>query len=52
MNFKEDLKKLNIELINEASLNFEEYYKFLVEYNEHVNLTAIKIGRASCRERV
>lgn len=41
MNFKEDLKKLNIELTNEACLNFEEYYKFLVEYNEHVNLTAI-----------
>lgn len=41
MNFKEDLKKINIELINEAFLNFEEYYKFLVEYNEHVNLTAI-----------
>lgn len=41
MNFKEDLKKINIELTNESSLNFEEYYKFLVEYNEHVNLTAI-----------
>lgn len=41
MNLKEDLKKLNIELTNEAFLNFEEYYKFLVEYNEHVNLTAI-----------
>lgn len=41
MNFKEDLKKINIELTNEAFLNFEEYYKFLVEYNEHVNLTAI-----------
>ena len=34
-------KKINIELTNEAFLNFEEYYKFLVEYNEHVNLTAI-----------
>lgn len=41
MNFKEDLKKINIELTNEAFLNFEEYYKFLVEYNVHVNLTAI-----------
>mgnify|MGYP001140334081 FL=1 len=41
MNFKADLKKINIELTNEAFLNFEEYYKFLVEYNEHVNLTAI-----------
>ena len=41
MNFKEDLKKINIELTNEAFLNFEESYKFLVEYNEHVNLTAI-----------
>lgn len=41
MNFKEDLKKINIELTDEAFLNFEEYYKFLVEYNEHVNLTAI-----------
>lgn len=41
MNFKEDLKKINIELTNEAFLNFEEYYKFLLEYNEHVNLTAI-----------
>lgn len=41
MNFKEDLKKINIDLTNEAFLNFEEYYKFLVEYNEHVNLTAI-----------
>lgn len=41
MNFKEDLKKINIELTNEVFLNFEEYYKFLVEYNEHVNLTAI-----------
>lgn len=41
MNFKEDLKKLNIELNDKLSLSFEQYYKFLVEYNEHVNLTAI-----------
>lgn len=41
MDFKEDLKKINIDLNEKASFRFEEYYKFLVEYNEHVNLTAI-----------
>ena len=28
------------------------YAELLVEWNEKINLTAIKIGRASCRERV
>lgn len=41
MNFKEDLKQLNIDLTDVASKRLQMYYEFLVEYNEHVNLTAI-----------
>lgn len=41
MNFEEELKKLNIELTEEASSKFSAYYKRLVEVNEVMNLTAI-----------
>ena len=41
MNFKEELKKLNIELTEEASFKFDAYYKRLVAVNEVMNLTAI-----------
>lgn len=41
MNFKEDLKQLNIDLTDVASKRLQMYYEFLVEYNERVNLTAI-----------
>lgn len=41
MNFKEDLKNLNIELDSVMEERFKTYYEFLVDYNEKVNLTAI-----------
>ncbi len=41
MNFKELLQKLNIDLTVKMEENFDIYFKFLVEYNEKVNLTAI-----------
>jgi 16S rRNA (guanine527-N7)-methyltransferase len=41
MNFKEELKKLNIELTEDASFKFDAYYKRLVAVNEVMNLTAI-----------
>lgn len=41
MDFKELLQKVNIELTDEKASSFDTYYKFLIEYNEKVNLTAI-----------
>jgi|SRR5690625_1220045 len=42
MNFKEDLRKhFNILLTNEQLEMFEIYYKTLIEYNKHTNLTRI-----------
>ena len=41
MNFKEELLKLNIDLSEDSSFKFEEYYKRLVSVNEVMNLTAI-----------
>lgn len=41
MDFKELLQKVNIELTDEMESSFDTYYKFLIEYNEKVNLTAI-----------
>lgn len=41
MDFKQDLLNLNIESSDSNLLKFEEYYNFLVDYNEKVNLTAI-----------
>lgn len=40
--FKEALKKLNIELTEEQNKNLEIYKDFLIDYNTHTNLTAIK----------
>lgn len=41
MDFISDLKSYDISISNEELNLFEEYYKYLVEYNEHTNLTAI-----------
>lgn len=41
MDLRSELKNLNIELNDNELLKFEGYFKFLVEYNEFVNLTAI-----------
>jgi 16S rRNA (guanine527-N7)-methyltransferase len=41
VNFNSLLEKLNIELTPKQLEQFEIYFKFLVEYNEYVNLTAI-----------
>ena len=41
MNFKEELKKLNIDLSDDMFNKFETYYKTLVEVNSYMNLTAI-----------
>lgn len=42
MNFKEDLRKhFGINLSAEQENKFEKYYKLLVEYNKHTNLTRI-----------
>ena len=40
--FKELLKTLNIELTKEQYNMLEQYKDFLIEYNEHTNLTTIK----------
>lgn len=40
--FKKELKKLKIELTEEQKKQFEIYKDFLIEYNTHTNLTAIK----------
>src|SRR5690554_5096549 len=42
MNFKEDIRKhFNVLLSNEQLEMFETYYKILIEYNKHTNLTRI-----------
>lgn len=41
MDFKNDLLNLNINANDEILSKFEEYYNFLIDYNEKVNLTAI-----------
>lgn len=41
MDFKNELLNLNIELDSEMEKKYEQYFEFLVEYNEKVNLTAI-----------
>lgn len=41
MNFKEELKNLNIILSDEDLDKFNTYYHYLIEYNKFVNLTAI-----------
>ena len=41
MQFNELLKDININLSNRQLEQFEIYFKFLVEYNNYVNLTAI-----------
>ena len=41
MNFNELLKTIDIELSDLQLKQFYDYYQFLVEYNEKVNLTAI-----------
>lgn len=39
--FIEELKKINIEITEEALAKLEIYQKFLQEYNQHTNLTSI-----------
>ncbi len=39
--FKEYLKKLNINFTNDQLLKLEIYNEFLIEYNSHTNLTSI-----------
>lgn len=41
MEFNKLLANINIELSDRQLEQFESYFKFLVEYNEYVNLTAI-----------
>ena len=41
MEFNKLLANINIELSERQLEQFEIYFKFLVEYNEYVNLTAI-----------
>ena len=41
MVLKNEAEKLNICLDDNMIQSFEEYYKFLISYNENVNLTAI-----------
>lgn len=41
MDFKNDLLNLNINTNDIILSKFEEYYNFLIEYNEKINLTAI-----------
>ena len=41
MNFKDEVEKLGISLSNQELLQFENYYKKLVEVNSYMNLTAI-----------
>ena len=38
----EEIKKLNVNLKEEQLSKLEEYADFLLEYNQHTNLTAIK----------
>lgn len=39
--FKEELKKINIEISDDQLNNLEVYYKMLVEWNQKINLTGI-----------
>jgi 16S rRNA (guanine527-N7)-methyltransferase len=39
--FKEYLNNLNININDEIMNQLDIYYKYLVEYNSHTNLTAI-----------
>lgn len=41
MNLKNELLNLNLNISDDVVDKFDLYYKFLVEYNENVNLTAI-----------
>ena len=41
MEFNKLLANINIELSDRQLEQFEIYFKFLVEYNQYVNLTAI-----------
>lgn len=41
MNFKEEVLKLGIELKDGQLDQFEQYYRFLIEENRKMNLTAI-----------
>lgn len=41
MNFKEELKKINIDLNPAMEEKFEIYYNYLIEVNSYMNLTAI-----------
>lgn len=41
MNLKNELLNLNLNISDDVVAKFDLYYKFLVEYNENVNLTAI-----------
>lgn len=39
--FKSQLEKMNIQDVNDKMTKFDTYFKFMVEYNEFVNLTSI-----------
>ena len=39
--FINELKKLNIKITNKELEQLEQYYDFLIQYNEHTNITAI-----------
>lgn len=41
MNFREEASKFNISLTDEALNKLDDYFSYLVSYNEHTNLTAI-----------
>lgn len=45
LEFIQKLKELGIELPTDAIEKFSFYCKFLLEYNEHTNLTAIKLPK-------
>ena len=47
MNFKEEVLKLGIELKDGQLDQFEQYYRFLIEENRKMNLTAITRTRRS-----
>ena len=39
--FKEELKNIGINITEEQILLFDKYYKYLIDYNSHTNLTSI-----------
>ena len=39
--FINEVKKLNIKITNKELDLLEQYYNFLIQYNEHTNITAI-----------